>query len=37
MKNSFINLILINLLLCSGCSFNKYIMLIDEISIILTV
>ncbi len=37
MKNSFINLLLIILLLCSGCSFNKYIMLIGEIPAILKV
>ena len=37
MKNSFINLLLIILLLCSGCSFNKYTMLIGEIPAILKV
>ena len=36
MKNSFINLLLI-ILLCSGCSFNKYTMLIGEIPTILKV
>ena len=37
MKNSLFNLILIILILCSGCSFNKYIMLIGEIPTILKV